>query len=470
MNIVFYSFSKRKNSTKVPTSGGTTYDCQIKSPCSMLNPVIELALTTAPNWNYCYIQAWNRYYWVTDKTFDSGIWYITCKVDALASGKSDILGTTAHVLYSSSNYDLDAMDTRIVAFADMERSNLEQAFVTIPASLASVNNGTFVLKTLASGMGSTGVTTTYFLNNAQMRAFANKLQNPNIIDQLKQMINNPFDAIIECYYLPIINSSLSTWIDIQSASVYCSDLDMEVSAYSASVSDMSVKTQTASIPINWKYHDFRDLNPYTNWTLYVPFCGAKNIDPTMFYGLDTLYLDYGIDISTGDLQAILYRSDHVVVEEFNSNVKITLPLGQTQSRLGYTASGAMGAIATGIGLAMGGTAGVAATVGGVATMGSSIFAPTQIKTMGGFSGSILGASLGNADLRWQKIRITRTCQELSATPEEMRPIMGNALYKTISLSNLTGYVQTQAASVAGSWTDAELTEINAALDSGIYIE
>lgn len=38
--ITFYTFGKRKNSTKLVNVSGTQYSCNIKEPCSVLNPVI----------------------------------------------------------------------------------------------------------------------------------------------------------------------------------------------------------------------------------------------------------------------------------------------------------------------------------------------------------------------------------------------------------------------------------------------
>ena len=43
MNVTFYNFTKRRNSTKIPTGAGTVKDCKLKDNCSVHDPVILLA-------------------------------------------------------------------------------------------------------------------------------------------------------------------------------------------------------------------------------------------------------------------------------------------------------------------------------------------------------------------------------------------------------------------------------------------
>ena len=72
MTIEFFNFSKKKNSTKQPTTGsGTQYTgVELKDDCSILNPVIKVRVagipvpTVAPvnTFNYAYIAKFQRYY------------------------------------------------------------------------------------------------------------------------------------------------------------------------------------------------------------------------------------------------------------------------------------------------------------------------------------------------------------------------------------------------------------------------
>ena len=83
------AFSKRKNSTKQPSSG-TQLDVKLKDDCSIINPVFESAQMPA-NVNFIYVPDWGRYYFVnnviyTTKTIKNFI----CEVDCLATAKAGI--------------------------------------------------------------------------------------------------------------------------------------------------------------------------------------------------------------------------------------------------------------------------------------------------------------------------------------------------------------------------------------------
>ena len=473
MNIVFYSFAKRKNSTKRPSSGSTTYDCQIKSPCSMLNPVIELALTTAPDWNYCYIQACNRYYWITDKTYDSGIWFITCKVDPLASGKTDILGSSAHVLYSSSNYNLNIPDPRIITTGSMSLTIDNRDFIG-SLSQANINNGTYCLTVMsdATNISSTGATVTYYMTASEMTLFARMLNSQDKLDQLKLLWNNPYEGIIECYYIPFSIGSYmptSTVTDFTIANLHFTGLTAKVASSSNFTLTTATTTFTTASNI-WYYGDFRDLNPYTTYELFIPYCGSQMLDPSLFLGEDRFNVQYIVDFVSGNIQASVNTRNGAPIASFNGNCKIQLPLAQAQSRIKDVAT-----IAGGIATVVGGVAAESGTMmaAGALSAFHGITTGAKYNTMGGFNGSILGMIFGSGGVNvsdWQHIRLSIRRYATNDTPANIRERMGNALNAVVSLSTLTGYVQTLGASISGAWTDAELSEINAALDSGIYIE
>ena len=110
ININFYTFSKKENSTKRPTGAGTVLSCNIKSRSSIVNPFIELK-TNPTAFNYCYIPSFNRYYYISDITFDSGLWLVTCRIDVLATYKTEIGNTSMYILRSSERSNGEIVDT-----------------------------------------------------------------------------------------------------------------------------------------------------------------------------------------------------------------------------------------------------------------------------------------------------------------------------------------------------------------------
>ena len=73
-DVTFFNFAKKDNSTARPPAGsGTTLKCAIKTPSSILSPVVEVSGdlfpgNQYPTWNYAHIPAFNgRRYFVTNK-------------------------------------------------------------------------------------------------------------------------------------------------------------------------------------------------------------------------------------------------------------------------------------------------------------------------------------------------------------------------------------------------------------------
>lgn len=465
MNVVFYNHAKRNNSTKLPT-GGVTIPCALKDACSVVSPVLEIKTATKPDYNYAYISDFGRYYYVTEWIYDKGIWSCSLSVDVLTSWREEIKSTQAQVLFSSSLYDLDVIDNRVASIGTYRRKSYTADFVGTLTGQNVVPSGTFAINALSNtSTWATGTTTTYFMTYQQMQLFARELVTPSVWEGLKQFFNNPMDGITECYYIPL---DISKFIDLTvDGAVQIGDYTFPTATAKKAVStNFALTSYTTSIDIPWLYDDFRRLAPYTELTMFVPFCGAKPINPEMVYDIDKLFIDYSVDIVTGNIQAIVYNKEELM-EEFSGNCKITLPVGQTQSRVESVIGATGGAITAIAGFASGNVA-LGAT--GVLSAISSVITPASVKTTGGMSGTILGAILGNDLLRWQKFRLSATSRDTADEPENMRAVVGNALNKVTTLSGLTGYVQCYGASVNASATIGEVTSINDYLNSGIYIE
>ena len=111
IDVVFYTFSKKSNSTAQPT-GGTTFSCILKSDSSVVNPRIELNYSGNPSgFNYAKISEYGRYYYITEWTYTPGLWVATMQTDVMATYKSQIGSESLYVLRSSAAYDGNILDT-----------------------------------------------------------------------------------------------------------------------------------------------------------------------------------------------------------------------------------------------------------------------------------------------------------------------------------------------------------------------
>ena len=91
MNVYFFNFSKRRNSTGRPATPSTpTVNAKLKDGCSIAKPVLEISATitgmdNVSQYNYAYIPDFERYYFVTDWILTGTIASVYLVVDPLAS-------------------------------------------------------------------------------------------------------------------------------------------------------------------------------------------------------------------------------------------------------------------------------------------------------------------------------------------------------------------------------------------------
>lgn len=122
MNVIFYNFSKRKNSTARPSSG-SSYACTLKDDTSTARPSIALKWQgggSPASFNYCYIAAFGRYYWVNSWTYSDRQWIADCVVDVLATYKTQIGSSRKYVLRSASEFDKYAPDNKYMPIYPMQ--------------------------------------------------------------------------------------------------------------------------------------------------------------------------------------------------------------------------------------------------------------------------------------------------------------------------------------------------------------
>lgn len=64
----------------------------LRGESSVINPSFQIETTNPSSYNYCYIQEFGRYYFITDITsVRNGLWRIDCSVDVLMSFRTQIL-------------------------------------------------------------------------------------------------------------------------------------------------------------------------------------------------------------------------------------------------------------------------------------------------------------------------------------------------------------------------------------------
>lgn len=164
INVTFYNFSKRKNSTALPGSGTTSevVPVLLKDGCSQESPVLELNSHDPDNYNnynYCYIPFFSRYYFVNEKTVDTGERLIlSLEEDYLGSASVAIKAISSAFIEYSSMATNNVIDSRIPG-------TVAPTYTRTDASLGNTifthNNGVVILG--ITGMHNNGL---YVLQNS----------------------------------------------------------------------------------------------------------------------------------------------------------------------------------------------------------------------------------------------------------------------------------------------------------------
>ena len=225
MNITFYQFSKRTNSTKIVNVSGTTLTCELKGTTNIFNPTLVIKAVPAawnPIWNYCYIPGFSRYYFVDNWTWLNGVWECSLVCDVLASFKTEIGNMSEYVLRSS--YEADS---RITDDAYIVKAQAQTHMTMLPEFFVRVMTGGFYIVGII-GKESTatqGAITYYQMDADQMaRLRAYLLSDTFLSDQgltnlanfipadATKVIYNPYQYIVSCMWFPLPMSAIdSTW-------------------------------------------------------------------------------------------------------------------------------------------------------------------------------------------------------------------------------------------------------------------
>lgn len=465
MNVLFYSHNKRNNSLKLPT-GGTSIPCVLKDSTSLTAPVLELKTATRPLYNYAHIPDFDRYYYVNEWTYNKGIWSCSLSVDVLTSWRENILDTTAYVEYSSSSYSKNITDARMMASEEKMYSNWQE-----PAEHAMfTTNGCYILSLISTDAnGYNGACAVYALTREQLTEFSATITAQSFLDGvwegIKNAFNNPFDAIVSCRWIPFSYGNLQG-IEKEIVVVYAAS-GCNGKLLNSNIVEATLGTQ---IPIRTENIDFTDAPPFTTGVLYLPFVGTVPLDLTAFYPNYYLHIGIYCDVVTGDVVYTLGSDANFFLSTYSGNCATQIPLSNNMvDSLGMVASSSGiigGLVSTVVGIVKKDAKMIKSGLGaiGIGTAGEIRSAEIHTQTNGAISSRI-----GSYVQTQIELTVIRSAA-IDHYGTERKETIGFPCFRTNLLGTLSGYCQCSGASVTAPATDEELTQINAYLDSGIYIE
>lgn len=463
MNCTFYNFSKRRNSTAQP-SGGTVKQIVLKDNCSIINPVIQLAGPTRPNYNYANL--FDRYYYISDWTWIGPVWEAQLTLDYLASNKQSIVNTYAMVEYATDKSRISSAilpDPRLVV-------NQVSTFGEVSASTQIFNQtGCYVIGTInQSSSQANGLLTTYMLTPAQLASVAQSINSRDFLDSITEFFANPFEAIVFCRWLPL---TADAYVASASSRVYISNFDTNVFGRLYSNKTYSGQLDVA-IPWSSDVPNYQRTSQYTTLTIYLPYVGVVDLNPDLFIFDSAVRVQYAIDVTDG---SIIYRVCKVlgsqVIATYSGACGADIPLSRQKDDIAGKVAGAFtaigGAATAAAAIATGGTGTVIA--GGI---GTALAGAGKALTSSTVHTQVNGALSSRASSAFDATIVIKRYTKLTSYGARKDQTLGEPLGEVCKLGDLTGYVQTQQASVTLSdeSLSGEADEVNRLLDTGIYIE
>ena len=321
--IKLYNFTKKTNSTKLPTGTGDDFNCNIKTMSSLMSPTVELASDTSVlGYNYAYISEFSRYYFINDVTWNAGLWILSLTCDVLGTYKTTIGETTMYLLRASSNTDGYIQDSYWAIRGTTTESKIN-AGPTIPASISS---GYFILNVL--GDGNIPGMDSYQLTGTQFRNFINALYataNGYAWGDFTQgVINswfNPEEKIVSCFWFPeaFLTSGTSTIkLGLWSSGVTANKLS----------TDWSFGLESITVPKHPKastYGQYLNLSPYTEHSVSIGMGNTVKIDSSLLINTSTATVNWYVDPLTGE--AIVWGTTADTGEVAKELFKVTVPWG-----------------------------------------------------------------------------------------------------------------------------------------------
>lgn len=214
---LYKNYEKRSDSTLQPGSSASYDDlsCTLKDNCSITAPRMDV-LTLAQNpsalgYNYAYIPAFNRYYFINDWTYNMGVWTFSANEDHLASFKAEIGNLTKYVARASAQYNGYIVDS---AYLTLAQENV--TYLANPSPFTIGLEGSYIVGIIGkqqTGVPCIGGINYYLFTQAQMAEFITYLTSDpfatlisddaaGFTQDIVKSIASPTDYIVSCMWFP----------------------------------------------------------------------------------------------------------------------------------------------------------------------------------------------------------------------------------------------------------------------------
>lgn len=470
MNVRFFNFSKRENSTARPAaSAGLNFNVALKSDSGVLHPTIELRLSSGnpSQYNYAYIEEYGRYYYVSEWRWDAGVWTATLTVDVLATYKTQIGDADLYVLRAAAEKDGSIIDTfyPVKVGCQYDTSNINR-----PWTIAGT--GCYILGVVSKDP-SFGSINYYAMTATDLATLTSALLDTNSFAQLGTGFNitdcslelqkslvDPMQYIKSCVYVPITYASIPG-LTQASLDVF----GWTINAGCKKISDgLPYTDPTTSITVALKKHpltsargNYLNSAPYTKIQLSFPPFGVIDIDTSVTANAENIIIGWFLDLPTG--KGILQiNCNGNILNRIESQIGVPVQLSQVSRDYLGAATGLISGISNAVGAYMTGniTGGISATAGAIGNGINALIPRSQTIGAGG-----------------SYVQLFQDCKldyQFFIPVDDDNSHNGRPLCAIRKPSALGGYMMIQDGDVAIAGTGTEAGDVRRYLESGFYYE
>lgn len=444
MNIVFYKFTKKENSTARPQGGGFSISGILNENTSIISPSLSIKFgVDITGYNYAYIPDFNRFYKVVSWGYALGLWRCDLYVDVLASFKPEIASMNSYIIRSASESDGNIIDGLY--------PTTPQTGILESSAESVFNANDFIVHYV----GKEGLKAVLISRNAMVtlcRSLWNTWNNIEGMNDAFAAIADPFQYVnsIQKTYAPI-----GFWGGQGATNIVLGTVD--TGAAGQEVTDSEGKATIAlSVPKHPQSGDrpYLKASPYSVYSARLPGIGWISVPSDALYNASAISVKYYGEPSSGNLRADICIGDTVIA---SGTGKINTDWGFAGAS---SSSGISGKIANGSAALLGGimsefTKFIGAGSGIVDAAAS---ATAVVQQNGGMSGCVGMKDPLILQLKYQ-VAVTDNVED-----------HGRPLMEFRDIGTLSGFVQCEGAHFESVCTQTEQSMIDNALNGGFFYE
>lgn len=442
MDIVFYKFNKKDNSTERPRIGGFSISGILNENTSIISPSLSIKFgVDITGYNYAYIPDFKRFYKVVSWGYTLGLWRCDLYVDVLASFKTEIGAMNSYILRSASESNGNIIDGLY--------PTTPQTGILESTADSVFNANDFIIHYV----GKQGLKAVLISANAMVtlcQSLWNSWGNIDGMNDAFAAIADPFQYVngIQKTYAPI-----GFWGGQGATNIVLGSVD--TGAAGQEITDRQGYVAIGlSVPKHPQSGDrpYLKASPYSMYSARLPGIGWISIPSEPLYNASGVTVKYYGEPASGNLRGDVCIGD-VVIASGSGKINTDWGLAGVSSSVGGLLGKSVGAIGSAI---LGDLANFVGAGAGILDAAGS--ATATVQQSGGMSGCVGMNEPLILQLKYQTA-VTDNVEDHG------RPLMAFR-----DIRNLSGFIQCEGAHFEGVCTDTEQKMIDDALNGGFFYE